>query len=81
MIHRNEWYMINNKYQINNEIHCSISNAKNEPCILSILSCITNAKKTEIYLSGPMTAAIIQPDKQKENTVNTALLMPLRINN
>tara|TARA_Y100001960_G_scaffold306646_1_gene362093 strand:+ start:367 stop:1479 length:1113 start_codon:yes stop_codon:yes gene_type:complete len=40
-----------------------------------------NAKKTEIYLSGPMTAAIIQPDKQKENTVNTALLMPLRINN
>ena len=37
-------------------------------------------EKTELYLSGPMTAAIIQPKKQKEKAVNTALLMPLRIN-
>ena len=37
-------------------------------------------KKIEIYLSGQMTPAIIKPDKQKANTNNTALLMPLRIN-
>ena len=38
------------------------------------------SKDIEIYLSSAQTAAVFKPTKQKENTEQTALLMPLRAN-
>ena len=35
---------------------------------------------TKIYLSTPLTAAILKPSKQKEEEDTTTLLMPLRLN-
>ena len=39
-----------------------------------------NEKKVNIYLSSPLSAAVIVPEKQKEKENLTTLLMPLRIN-
>ena len=33
----------------------------------------------EIFLSGPLTAAVFKPTQQEENSTLTALLMPLRV--
>ena len=38
-------------------------------------------KKVKIYLSTPLSAAIIKPNSQEEGENLTALLMPLRLNN
>ena len=38
-------------------------------------------KTIKIYLSTPLTAAILHPSKQKEKEETTTLLMPLRLNN
>jgi len=40
-----------------------------------------DTQKTNIYLSTPLSAAIIKPEKQKDGENFTALLMPLRLNN
>ena len=39
-----------------------------------------SSSTVEIYLSSAQTAAVLKPVKQKENTDQTALLMPLRAN-
>ena len=39
-----------------------------------------SSEEIEIYLSSAQTAAVFKPTKQKENTEQTALLMPLRAN-
>ena len=39
-----------------------------------------SSKDIEVYLSSAQTAAVFKPTKQKENTEQTALLMPLRAN-
>ena len=40
-----------------------------------------NTKKVKMYLSTPLSAAIIKPEEEKEGEDLTALLMPLRLNN
>ena len=40
---------------------------------------ILNDKEIEVFLSGPLTAAVFKPTQQKQGTSLTALLMPLRI--
>ena len=38
-----------------------------------------NNKKINIFLDGPLTAAVFQPQEQKKETTLTSLLMPLRV--
>jgi len=38
-------------------------------------------EEIEIFLSGPLTAAVFKPPRQQKGTELTALLMPLRTKN
>ena len=38
-----------------------------------------DSNEIEVFLSGPLTAAVFKPSQQKETSTLTSLLMPLRI--
>ena len=56
----------------------NISVAYNAQYLKEVIEHI-DGNEIEIFLSGPLTAAVFKPTKQKEKTTLTALLMPLRI--
>ena len=61
--------------EYNNE---NITIAYNAQYLKEVLEHIDN-NEIEVFLSGPLTAAVFKPSQQKETSTLTSLLMPLRI--